>query len=944
MRCWQLLVLMFNARWALYAQLATGSPVGLPTLHPATIDTLSTSRDFPNKCFDAAFTGPRGRLFLRSCAAANQRQEIYLVQFDGYEFHPLEIQIPESPDWPQQRPRLSHQHTADQLIGHYANALLLYDLRSHRSSLLPIDSAGSPGKIILQTAPGAPGESWVLAKSSNQVYMFRYTAGHFQQVAALPLQGTAFEEGAFFSQSLICYDQGIVWFTDSKRRIVRMDAKTGLCTSFEPHVPALHKTHNDNYLIRNLIIHRNTVYCTVMQAQKTTLLQWRPDAPQFSPAPYTCPANFLCKLFTDQTGNMVILWESASGTYQAFLIDASGKKFDYTPVLATLASNTITELDGRDFRKKLKVLTKSGLFNISLHQPDNIQTYFPRRSMRGMIELPSGEILVAMDKEPAFRQLSDQGPPVQAPCLIGQPVWKGQRFLAEGKFIWYISNGTFNTVLRFNLPEQHIDSFKFDFKINRIAVLADQTLVLASIPHLYVYDLKSGRLDQYQENGRPKIFDFGKQVHDIVVGHDKTLWIGSNGGLWKVDLHRQKSRQLARKAGLNDHRVQVVCESRTGLIWFGTILGGLHVYNPQTRQLGAIDRTDGLANNTVVSILEDHDGFIWVGTYDGLSLLDPSGRVLRNLGKSDGLSHPEFNRMSYIKTRSGELLMGTLRGLNRIAPKKIKAALNQIAPAQVYLTEISWIDARTGKKNTLQTKLDRLEPIQLTTDKRHLELTFALSDYSQSAENVFAWKLDRPGQQWVHMGRQNQLNLMDLPTGEYDLLIKGMAYRGNWSEPLRIPLRATVFFYKQSWFYILCTLVGAGLFFAWAVPFRHRNNAGQAGSTGAGATAMQPQGWLGNLDTIAQNALSGKDQLTTKYLADQMAISERQLLRRLKAETGLTVQAYIQEFKLQKARQLLESQTYSTIAEVAYACGFNTPAYFSKVFEKRFGKRPGEYN
>ncbi|MEZ4940956.1 MAG: helix-turn-helix domain-containing protein [Saprospiraceae bacterium] len=941
MRLWQLLFLVFNARWALYAQLATGSPGGLPALLPAATDTLSNSRDFPNKCFDAAFTGPRGRLFLRSCATANQRQEIYLVQFDGYDFHPLEIQIPESPGWSQQRPRLSHQHTPDLLIGHYANALLLYDLRSHESRLLPIDSVAGPGKIILQTVAGDPGETWVLAKDSTQLYMFRYTDDHFLQVTALPLQDMGFEEGVFFSPSLICYDQGIVWFTDSKRQIVRMDAKTGVCTRFFLDLPVLQKTDEHDFIIRNLTVHRNTVYCTVLEAQKTTLLQWGPNATQFTPTRHTSPANFLCKLFTDQTGNLVILWESKTGTPQAFLIDASGKKFDYTPILAPLVANTIMELDGRDFRKQVLVLTKSGLFNISLHQPENIQTYFPNRSIRGMIEMPSGELLVAVDKEPAFRQLTDPEMPALPNRLVGQPVWKGQRFLPDGKFIWYVSNGPFNTVFRFNVQDQQIDSFKFDFRINRLAVLANQTLALVSLPHLYIYDIKTGRLDQYQEDGRPKIFDFGKQVHDIIVGRDKTLWVGSNGGLWKVDLFRQKSRQFSRQAGLNDHRVQVVCESRNGTIWFGTILGGLHVYNPKTGQLQVIDRAEGLANNTVVSILEDNDGFIWVGTYDGLSLLDPSGRVLRNFGRPDGLSHPEFNRMSYLKTRSGELLLGTLQGLNRIAPQKIKAALNQITPAQVYLTQIAWIDAKTGQQNTIRTNLDRLEPIQLTSDERQIELTFALSHYTKSAENVFAWKLDLPGQQWIHIGQQNQLSLANLPTGTYDLLIKGMAHRGNWSEPLRIPLQTTVFFYRQSWFYILCTLlIGAGLLFAWATPFRRQNKADQTPPP----PATQHQGWLGNLDAVAQNALSEKNPLTTKYLADQMAISERQLLRRLKAETGLTVTAYIQEIKLQKARQLLESQTFDTIAEVAYACGFNTPAYFSRVFEKRFGIRPGNYS
>ena len=78
-------------------------------------------------------------------------------------------------------------------------------------------------------------------------------------------------------------------------------------------------------------------------------------------------------------------------------------------------------------------------------------------------------------------------------------------------------------------------------------------------------------------------------------------------------------------------------------------------------------------------------------------------------------------------------------------------------------------------------------------------------------------------------------------------------------------------------------------------------------------------------------------------LAAEMLISESQLLVKMKQITGLTPNEFIREIKLQKARVLLENNAKSTIAEVAYTVGFNTPGYFSTVYEKRFGKRPAAY-
>ncbi|MEZ4965137.1 MAG: response regulator [Saprospiraceae bacterium] len=107
-------------------------------------------------------------------------------------------------------------------------------------------------------------------------------------------------------------------------------------------------------------------------------------------------------------------------------------------------------------------------------------------------------------------------------------------------------------------------------------------------------------------------------------------------------------------------------------------------------------------------------------------------------------------------------------------------------------------------------------------------------------------------------------------------------------------------------------------------------------------TASASQRWLKELEEATLYAIDKKIDLNVLYLANAMARSDRQLLRRLKAETGLSVNGYIQEIKLQYARHLLENKIYRTISEVAFSCGFNTPGYFTQLYRKRFGKAPGD--
>ena len=84
------------------------------------------------------------------------------------------------------------------------------------------------------------------------------------------------------------------------------------------------------------------------------------------------------------------------------------------------------------------------------------------------------------------------------------------------------------------------------------------------------------------------------------------------------------------------------------------------------------------------------------------------------------------------------------------------------------------------------------------------------------------------------------------------------------------------------------------------------------------------------------------DQLSVDWIADRLEISRRQLLRRLKALTGISPNKYIQEVRLQEARRLLEAKEVKMVKQVARKVSFQDERYFSKLFRERFGKQPSD--
>ncbi len=100
--------------------------------------------------------------------------------------------------------------------------------------------------------------------------------------------------------------------------------------------------------------------------------------------------------------------------------------------------------------------------------------------------------------------------------------------------------------------------------------------------------------------------------------------------------------------------------------------------------------------------------------------------------------------------------------------------------------------------------------------------------------------------------------------------------------------------------------------------------------------------WLRQLEDTIKDQMGAFD-FTIDRLGFHMAISRRQLSRKVKSLTGKTVHQYIQEIKLNEAKRLLENQSKSTVKAIAYELGMKDVKHFSRLYLQRFGKRPSDF-
>ena len=85
-----------------------------------------------------------------------------------------------------------------------------------------------------------------------------------------------------------------------------------------------------------------------------------------------------------------------------------------------------------------------------------------------------------------------------------------------------------------------------------------------------------------------------------------------------------------------------------------------------------------------------------------------------------------------------------------------------------------------------------------------------------------------------------------------------------------------------------------------------------------------------------QNSTFGVDEFSNHF-----GMSRRNVLRKMKGVTGLSINEYIRNTRLKEAYSML-LKGERNVSEVAYAVGFTDPKYFSNCFKKLFGKLPSD--
>jgi ligand-binding sensor domain-containing protein len=407
-----------------------------------------------------------------------------------------------------------------------------------------------------------------------------------------------------------------------------------------------------------------------------------------------------------------------------------------------------------------------------------------------------------------------------------------------------------------------IRSFSFDIKhnnelpdntVNAILPLENKKMLFGTTDGLCLYD--GSKFNTITEN------NFRHQyITSLFRDNKKTIWIGTNDGLYKMNGNAPKEA-----TELNKHKaegfqfpINFITEDKNGNIWIGSnnnifslnergvtkynepnnLTGHIYsgVYDKENnlwlgtesglfvfkgKQFVSVSKISNYPTSFINFVQLDKENKLYVGTNNGIDIIDVASFYknqfsYKHLGKDDGLLSLESNFNASTIDKNGKLLVGTISGLEIYNPSLDKKNLNEarinILNVKLFYGEQDIYKYADGRDSiTLLPK-----KLELPYTKNNLTFNFNGICLIAPEKVMYQYKLLGADDDWTPPINKTEVTYPSLPAGTYSFLVRATNNDGIWNkEPALFAFKILPPWYKTWWFYISCVfvLISAVLFY-----------------------------------------------------------------------------------------------------------------------------------
>ncbi|SEK81221.1 Signal transduction histidine kinase [Aquimarina amphilecti] len=357
-----------------------------------------------------------------------------------------------------------------------------------------------------------------------------------------------------------------------------------------------------------------------------------------------------------------------------------------------------------------------------------------------------------------------------------------------------------------NIVEQFFESKSMPDNPWRIIEDANKRLWIIQWDHIMVYDITDG------SNFRFKVTNNNIAIVDMLLDKDDTIWLATiSGGLLKFSdasnitksSDHNFKRFLHNENDLNSissNLVMSLHQTNDGVLWIGTD-GGLNRMDIEEEKFTRYMRDDQMPDDKILNITSDKKGVLWLSTIShGVTSFDPATNEFNTYTVEDGLHDNSMLLSSIYQDDDGYVWMGSERGMNYFHPEDVEVTSD-------YRPNLVWSSYTKHRKDTVITrhfpnKLN--DVIKVGPEDQNVSFQFLALTFKEPKNVRYQFWLDGFHNDWLPLQEKGLITLSYLPKGKYKLYVRASSSENKW-EVVHEPISILVLppWYKTNLAYIL---------------------------------------------------------------------------------------------------------------------------------------------
>jgi ligand-binding sensor domain-containing protein/AraC-like DNA-binding protein len=458
----------------------------------------------------------------------------------------------------------------------------------------------------------------------------------------------------------------------------------------------------------------------------------------------------------------------------------------------------------------------------------------------------------------------------------------------------------------------------------------------------------------------------GKKVHNVYEDKTQNIWIATDNGITVLkDGKIERQDMMYYLEGISVtwiYQDPFPSDSEGRVFWLATHGAGLKRLRLKDNACTTYTTAQGMTTNFIYRFFEDQRENFWLMSDSGILRVSKAGlnrfasaNVDRincvSFGISEGLLNLEFNNPfshhSALKTKSSELRFLAKKGISIVKPDRIR--INKLPPP-VIVEKIFFN----------QTPISLPLPASANTLKAITEIRFHFTATTLlSAEKVtFKYRLEGFDEKWTFLapGKERVAHYKNPGPGTYTFKVTASNAEGTWNaEGTAVTFTLKSPFLKSLLFnYFLLPLSLVALLVIGFIIYRTYKKRPPVETItkkeGKESKIFLPPGFVKEYTKKITHLMEVEkvyrdEKLTLLSLAEKLSILRYQLSLILNDHLKSNFNDYINSYRIEEAKEILESTEAEdkTITAIAIDVGFNSQTTFFKVFKKYTGMTPSQY-